>query len=59
MTSKDGTSKGRMERGLTAEVMRERIIVYQPAGGCTSGVTYTKSKEISEVILEKTNFESW
>ena len=45
MTSKDGNSKGRMERDLTTEVMRERIIVYEPAGGCTSGVTKTKSKE--------------
>ena len=45
MTSKDGNSKGRMKRDLTTEVMRERIIVYEPAGGCTSGVTKTKSKE--------------
>ena len=45
MTSKDGNSKRRMELGLTTAVMRERIIVYQPTDGCTSGVTLTKSKE--------------
>ena len=43
-TSKDGNSKGRVERGPTTEVMCS-IIVHQPAGGCTSGVTQTKSKE--------------